>query len=238
VGTLNLPSIRIISTCLIVVLSLVSLFGIVDSVGIDAVSPHQVLTTYTPSCPGGAVCPGSPATLTVTTPESSIPPGQAFTLSGKLTTPTGIGIPREPIDVLAFGHITSTATDDSGKYTLTLVTPSQEGDYKITASFPGDDQFIPAQATLYISVSSHIPPPPPPTNPWPIVLSMLLLVVLLVLVAALIIRKRRKQTPSSQTNLQETAAIPQQQPSSFCRYCGGRIEPDSVYCDKCGSKLH
>lgn len=236
--TLDSRSIRIACTCLIVVLSLVSLFNTVDSVGTNAFSSHQTLTTHSAPCPAGAVCPLSPAELTVTTPKSSIPPGQDLPLSGMLTTPTGLGIPREPIDVLAFGRIISTATDDSGKYTLTLVTPSQEGAYEITASFPGDDQFIPAQATLYISVSSHIPPPPPPTNPWPIVLSMLLLIVLLVLVAALIIRKQRKQTPSSQTNLQETAAIPQQQPSSFCRYCGGRIHPDSVYCDKCGSKLH
>jgi len=237
VDTLDSRSIRIACTCLIVVLSLVSLFNTVDSVGTNAFSSHQTLTTHSAPCPAGAVCPLSPAELTVTTPKSSIPPGQDLPLSGMLTTPTGLGIPREPIDVLAFGRIISTATDDSGKYTLTLVTPSQEGDYEITASFPGDDEYVPCRASLYISVSSHIPSVPPETDFLPVALSMLLVVVLLVLVAALVMRKRREQTSSSQTKLQETAAIPQQQPSSFCRYCGGRIHPDSVYCDKCGSKL-
>jgi hypothetical protein len=237
VDTLDSRSIRIACTCLIVVLSLISLFNAVDSVGTNAFSPHQTLTTHSAPCPAGAVCPLSPAELTVTTPKSSIPPGQDLPLSGMLTTPTGLGIPREPIDVLAFGRIISTATDDSGKYTLTLVTPSQEGDYEITASFPGDDEYVPCQASLYISVSSHIPSVPPETDFWPVALSMLLVVVLLVLVAALVMRKRREQTSSSQTKLQETAAIPQQQTSSSCRYCGGRIHPDSVYCDKCGSKL-
>lgn len=198
---LNSRSIGTFFTCLIVILSLTSLFNMTSSVGIMAVSPDQVLTTYTPPCPGGAVCARLATKLTVTTPEIWIPPSQTFVLSGKLTVDgTDNGIPREPVNVLVFGYITSTKTDASGEYTLSLTTPSQEGDYELTASFPGDNQWAPAQASLSISVSSHIPsPPPPPTPVWPFVAGFLVVVVVAIVGIALMVR-REHAVSSSKTN--------------------------------------
>ena len=143
------------------------------------------VTNIAVTCPGGATCPGSPTVLTATAP-SEVVMLFPYVISGKLTSPTGVGILGATVKVVtSWGGSGTANTDQNGAYSISISAPTQEGIYSAAASFAGDSTYA-ASNTVNLSVSVRAIP-----TTWIIIIIAVIAVVIVLGIAGLVMSRRK-----------------------------------------------
>ena len=141
------------------------------------------------TCPGGATCPGSPTVLTASAPSEVVMLFQ-YTISGKLTSPTGVGILGAKITATtSWGGSGTANTDQNGAYTISLIAPTQEGSYNVAVNFAGDSTYA-ASNTVNLSVSVRAIP-----STWVLIIIAVIAVVIVLAIVGFAMSRRKPGGP-------------------------------------------
>jgi hypothetical protein len=77
---------------------------------------------------------------------------------------TGVPISIDAVDPNGnFVHVADVTSDSSGAFGYTWIVPSMAGDYKIIATFMGDDSYGSSYSTVFVNVAEGGKPTPTPT---------------------------------------------------------------------------
>jgi hypothetical protein len=147
------------------------------------------ITSEPQPCPGGAYCPGSPTVLTASAPSSVVMLFQ-YTISGKLTSPTGVGILGAKITATtSWGGSGTANTDQNGAYTISISAPTQEGIYDATVGFAGDSTYS-ASNSVQLAVSVRAIP-----STWILIIAIIIIVVIALAIVGVAMSRRKPGGP-------------------------------------------
>lgn len=147
------------------------------------------VTNIPVTCPGGATCPGSPTVLTASAPSEVVMLFQ-YVISGKLTSPTGVGILGAKITATtSWGGSGTANTDGKGAYTISFTAPTQEGIYDTIVSFAGDSTYA-ASNNVNLSVSVRAIP-----SMWIIIIIIVVAVIVVLAIVGVALSRRKAGMP-------------------------------------------